>query len=112
MSHIQGFVLIFQPSPAQTPGLALGVMLACAVGSFIQRVSGLHPCPSKAQGHSQTIYFYHTSTKEVFLLVAILRNQERTNGTAENAKGLLYAAHHILIPDLPSAPSCSGCLWA
>lgn len=112
MSHIQGFVLVFQPSPAQTPGLALGVTLARAVGSFIQRISGLHPCPSKAQSHSQTIHFCHTRTKEVFLLVAILGNQERTNGPAENAKGLLYVAHHILIPDLPSAPSCSACLWA
>lgn len=98
-SKIQGFVLGFPPSPAQTPGLALGTMLAHAVECFIQRISGLQPCPSRAQGHSRPIYYCHTNAKELFLLLAILENQEMTNRPAENAKGLLSAAHHFLIPE-------------
>lgn len=71
-----GIVLVFQTLPAQTPVPALGVMLVHA--------AGLHPCPSRAQSCSQTIYYCHTSRKELFILVAILGNQETANGPAEN----------------------------
>lgn len=73
--------------------------LAHAAECFTQRISGLQPCPSRAQSHSRPVYYCHTSAKELFNLLAILGNQEVTNRPAENAKGLFPAAHHFPVPE-------------
>lgn len=51
------------------------------------------------QSPSRPIYYCHTSAKELMFLLAILGNQEVTNRLAENAKGLVSAAHHFPTPE-------------